>query len=50
MSRWLALAEGTEGNTETLPDNPTIPDKTPSKHPQAAELRPQVAFCRVMSG
>ena len=43
MSRWLALAEGSEENTDTLPDNPTKPYKTPRKHPQ-------VAFCRVMSG
>jgi hypothetical protein len=43
MSRWLALAETAKENTDTLPDNPTIPDKTPRK-------QPQVAFCRVMSG
>jgi len=43
MSRWLALAAGSEENIDTLPDNPTKPDTTPNIHPQ-------VAFCRVMSG
>ena len=43
MSRWLALAEGSEDNTHAVPDNPTKPDKTPRK-------QPQVAYCRVMSG
>ena len=43
MSRWLALAETAKENTDTLPDNPTIPDKTPSR-------QPQVVYCRVMAG